>query len=103
MGGGVFLNINVVVVAVVALSVLGRILGECSTIHSPPALLFVFVCLKWRLARPHYLKCLFQDQSTVAQRAEITVTKCSLSVYVFPKGGRGCKASPPVRNLRAVT
>ena len=34
---------------VVALSSLARILGECSTIHSPPMLFF----FKWRLARAH--------------------------------------------------
>ena len=35
---------------VVAFSWLAQILGECSTIHSPPALFFFFF-LKWRLAR----------------------------------------------------
>ena len=45
-----------VVVVVVAFSSLARILGECSTIHSPPALLsffFFFFFGKWRLARAH--------------------------------------------------
>ena len=47
----------VVVVVVVAFSSHARILGECSAIHSPPALFLFcfFVCLfffsKWRLAR----------------------------------------------------
>ena len=36
---------------VVAFSSLARILGECSTLHSPPALFFFF--LKLRLARAH--------------------------------------------------
>ena len=36
-------------VKVVAFSSLARIWGQCSTIHSPPALFFFF--LKWRLAR----------------------------------------------------
>ena len=40
-------------VVVVAFFSLGRILGECSTIHSPPALFFPFFFLKWRLARAH--------------------------------------------------
>ena len=35
---------------VVAFSSLARVLGECLTIHSPPALLFF---LKWRLAHLH--------------------------------------------------
>ena len=39
------------VVVVVAFSSRARILGECSTIHSPPALFFFF--FKWRLARAH--------------------------------------------------
>ena len=39
---------GLVVVMVVAFSSRARILGECSTIHSPPAL---FLFLKWRLAR----------------------------------------------------
>ena len=37
---------------------------------------FVFV-LKWRLARAHLFQSFGQDQSTVAQRAETTVTECS--------------------------
>ena len=47
-GGGVVVVV-VVVVMVVAFPSRARILGECSTIHSPLALLF----LKWRLARAH--------------------------------------------------
>ena len=46
---------------VVAFSSLARILGECSTIHSPPALFFFF--FKWRLARAHKFHSLGQDQS----------------------------------------
>ena len=34
--------------------------------------------LKWRSAHAHLFHSLGQDQSTVAQRAETTVTKCSL-------------------------
>ena len=37
---------------VVASSLHARILGECSTIHSPPALFFLFF-LKWWLAHAH--------------------------------------------------
>ena len=47
-----------------------------------------FVCLffMWRLSHAHLFHSLGQDQSTVAQRAETTVTECSLSSYVssFP-------------------
>ena len=39
-------KVVVVVVVVVAVSSLARILGECSTIHSPPALLFSFFFFK---------------------------------------------------------
>ena len=56
-----------------------------STIHSPPALFF----FKWRLAQTYLFHSLGQDQSTVAQRAEMTVTKCSLMSCVwahFPIG-----------------
>ena len=38
--------------------------------------LFLFLFFKWRLARAHSLG---QDQSTVAQTAEKTVTECSLT------------------------
>ena len=36
------LNIQNKVTTVVALSLLASVLGECSTVHSPPALLFSF-------------------------------------------------------------
>ena len=55
---------DVGLVVVVAFSSLARILGECSTIQSPPA------------------PFLGQDQSTVAKRAEKTVTECSLTSFV---------------------
>ena len=64
----------------VAFSLLARILGECSAIHSLPVL---FVVVKWRLVRAHYLHTLGQDQSTVAQRAETTVAECSLTSCVL--------------------
>ena len=50
-----------------------------------PRLRFFF--LKWRLARAHKFHSLGQDQSTVAQRAETTVTEFSLTelrVSSFP-------------------
>ena len=65
-----------VVVAVVDFSSLARILGECSTIHSPPALFFF---LKRTLARAHQFHSLGQDQSTVAQQTETTVAECFLT------------------------
>ena len=79
-----------VVVVVVAFSSLARILEECSTIHSPPALFFFFGGGvggvegkgEWELARVHSFHSLCQDQSTVAQRAETTVAKCSLKCSV---------------------
>ena len=43
-----------------------------------PACTFFFF-LKWRLAHAHQFHSLGQDQSTVAQRAETTVTECSLT------------------------
>ena len=61
---------------VVASSSLAKIMGECLTTHSLPSL---FVLLKWRLAHVHQFHSLGQDKSTVAQRAETTVAKCSLT------------------------
>ena len=58
-----------------------RILGDCSTIHSPPAIfcLFVEVAISSRTLIP-----LFRPGSvhTVAQRAETTVAECSLTSCV---------------------
>ena len=61
------------VVVVVAFSSLAGVLGECSTIYSPPALFF----FKWRLCGAHLFHSLGQDHSTVAQRAETIVAECS--------------------------
>ena len=52
---------------VVAFSSRARILGECSTTHSPHAHFFFFFD-KWRSARAHKVHSLGQEQSTVAQR-----------------------------------
>ena len=43
--------------------------------------LCIFPPLKWRFDRAHLFHPLGQDQSTVAQRAETTVTECSLTRY----------------------
>ena len=64
---------------VVAFSSLARIFGECLTIDSPPALVFCFFFLKWRLAHAYLFQFFGQDQSTVAQRAQMTVAECSLT------------------------
>ena len=45
--------------------------------------LFFFFFLKWRLACAHLFHSLGQDQSTVAQRAETTVTEHSLISCVW--------------------
>ena len=59
-------------VVVVAFSLCARIWGECSTIHSPPALFFskveISLCTLTLYARI----------SPLAQQAEMTVTECSL-------------------------
>ena len=49
------------VIVVVALSLLARILGECSIIHSPPVCFLFF--FKWRLVHAHHFHSLGQDQS----------------------------------------
>ena len=41
-----------------------------------PACAFFFFFLKWRLARAHVFHSLYQNQSTMAQRAEMTLTSC---------------------------
>ena len=66
-------DLEVMTRKMVAFSSLARILGECSTIHSPPAAVFFLKCI---LARAH--KSLGQDQPIMAQPAETTVAQCSL-------------------------
>ena len=69
----------------VAFSSRARIWGECWTIHFPPALFFFFFfffLFKWRVARINQLHPSGQYQSTVAQRAETTVTECFLTSCV---------------------
>ena len=56
---------------------LGRMFDD-----SFPACAFLNSILKWRLARANWFHSLCQNQSTVAQWAETTVTECSLTSYV---------------------
>ena len=72
-------------------------LGKCSTIHSPPALFFFFF-LKCRLARTHLFRCLGQDQSTVAQRAETTVSECSSTSCLWARFLIGSHTMPAQRH-----
>ena len=60
---------------------LERILGECTTIHSLP-MLFLLFFFRWRLTCTCSFHSIGQNQSTVAQRAEMTVAKCSLTSCV---------------------
>ena len=60
-------------------SLLGRTLGEGIVIHSLLALFFFLSRDQLIYTRFHILG---QDQSTVAQRAEMTVAKCFLMSYV---------------------
>ena len=41
-----------------------------------------FFFLKWRLVRAYEFHSLYQDQSTVARRAEMTAAEYSLTSYV---------------------
>ena len=59
-----------------------RIFGECSTIYLPPTLLFLF---KVEISSRTLIPLLCQDQSTVAQRAEATVTKCCLTSCMWAR------------------
>ena len=72
---------DVYVVLVVAISSLAGISGECLIIHSQPAhfCLCVCVCVKWRLPRAPQFHYSGQDQSIVAQRAEMTIAVCFLT------------------------
>ena len=61
-------------------------------------LLFFFFPLKWRIARAHYFHSLCQDQSTVTQRAETTVAKCSLTSCVQARFRIGSHTMPGQRH-----
>ena len=67
---------------VVAVLSLARILGECSTIHSLPAL-FCFFKVEIRLCT--LIPLLRPGLVTVAQRTEMTVAECSLTLFI-PQG-----------------
>ena len=82
-------------VVAVAFSSRARILGECSTSHSPSALFFFF--LKWRLAWAHLFCSSGQDQFTVAQRAETIVTACSMTSCVWARFVIGSHTMPGQR------
>ena len=58
--------------------------------------------LKWRLARAHYFPSLCQDQSTVAQWAETTMAKCSLTRCVWARFRIGSHTMPGQRRKRAL-
>ena len=64
---------------VVAVLSLARILGECSTIHSLPAL-FCFFKVEIRLCT--LIPLLRPGLVTVAQRTEMTVAECSLTLFI---------------------
>ena len=57
---------------VMAFSSLVMILGECLVIHSMPAL-FCCCCVEVEISLHTLIPLLCQDQSTVAQQAEVTV------------------------------
>ena len=63
--------------------------------HSFPECAFF---LKWRLARAQKFHSLCQDQSTVAQRAETTVAKCSLTSCVWARLRIGSHITPGQRH-----
>ena len=63
-----------------------------------PHLRFNYFFLKWRLANAHYFHSLGQDQSKVAQRAQTTLTECSLTCCVrarFPIGSQTMPGQRP--------
>ena len=82
-------SVIAVTLVMVAFSSCARILGECSTVHSPPALF-----LKVELSLRRRIPLLCQDQSSVAQRTEMTVTKCSLMSCVWGRLMIGSQTMP---------
>ena len=69
--------------------------------HSFPACAFcvcvLFFFFKWRLAHAHKFHSLWQDQSTVAQQAEMTVAKRSLKSCVWAHFWIGSHTMPQQR------
>ena len=59
-----------------------------------PVCLFVVVVLRWRLGHAHQCHSLGQDQSTVAQQTEMTVTKCSLTSCMWVHFLMGSHTTP---------
>ena len=64
-----------VFLVVVAFSSCARIFGRMFNNSFTACAFFFLFFLKWRLACTHLFHSLGQDQSTVAQRAELTVTE----------------------------
>ena len=65
---------------VVTFSLLAGTLGEYSSLVSPTVLFFFFLSGDWLAHTDSTLLC--QDQSIMAQRAEMTVGECSLTSCV---------------------
>ena len=90
----------VVVAVVVAFSSLARILGECSTMNSPPAPFF-----KVEISSRTLISLFRPGPSTVTQRAETTVIECSLASYVwdcFMPGQRHSQPTPTSLSQRCM-
>ena len=81
---------------VVNFSWLAKIWGECSTIHSPPTPFFFF--FKVEISARTLIPLLCQDKSTVAQRAETTVTECSSTSCALARFRRGFHPMPAQRH-----
>ena len=62
--------------------------------HSFPACAFFCFLLKWRLPHAHWFHSSYWDQSTVAQRAEMTVAKCSLTKCLSARFWIGTQTLP---------
>ena len=76
------MHLMAVMVVVMAFSSRARMLRKMLDKSFPDSTFFVVVFLKWRLVRADWLHFLGQDRSTVAQRAETTVTECFLTSCV---------------------
>ena len=65
-------------------------------------LCFFFLLFKWGLARTHQFHFLSQNESTVAQRAETTVTECSPTSSVWARFVIGSRTMPGQRHSQPI-
>ena len=88
---------EIMIITVAAFSSLTRILGECSTIHSSFAIFFQFFYFKVEVSLCTLILLIWQEQSTMAQWAETTEAKCSLTSWMWASFQIGSHTMPGQR------